>query len=174
MNPTRILLLLLVVVTFPFVASACGGDEGEIAGGDVTIPDIDTATVVEDVDTERLRQEVDEIEQVVRDDVSRLSEARSLDDLSGELQATRSQLEESAGDLTEVDVSDDPELERRRNQLESAVRDLSAQLEEAEGAVAERDLERAVRVVSEVAQDRERVDSGIDEIRRELEERAGE
>ncbi len=170
----RPVALILLVVSLALGASACVGDEDGIAGGDVTALDVDTEAVAEEVDLERLGQEVDEIERIVRDDVSELSGARSLDDFSGRVETTRSRLEESADDLTELDVSADPELERARDDLESAARDLSAQLEEAEGAVHERDLVRALREVSALADDRERVEDAIADIRRELDERAGE
>jgi hypothetical protein len=168
------LLLSLLAVTFVLAASTCGGDGGDMAGQEPTAPDVETQQIADDVDVEGLRQEVDEIERAVNDDVAGLSSARSLGELSRRAEAARSELDESAEDLAEVDVSADRELERARGELESAVRELSAGAEDVEVAVSERDLDRALREASGVVEDRERVDSAVAEVRRRLDELAGD
>ncbi len=167
------LLVSLLAVTFALAASTCGGDGGDTAGQEPTARDVETQEIADDVDVDRLRKEVDEIERAVNDDVAGLSSARSLGDLSRRAEATRSELDESAEDLAEVDVSD-RELERARGELESAVRELSAGVEDVEVAASERDLDRALREASGVVEDRERVDSAVAEIRRRLDELAGD
>ncbi len=154
-------------------SSGCGGDDATNAAEEAA-GDVGAETIAEDVDAESLRSELDEIERTVRDDVARLSEARSLDDLSERLKRARSKLDESAEDLSEVDLSGDPDLEGARDDLASALRDFSAEVVDAEGAVGEGDLSRSLREVRQLTEERKRIDDTIAEVRRRLDERAGE
>lgn len=177
MTAARAAVLSILVATLAFSA-ACGGETAEVGGEEATVPEVDTETatddLAEDVDVQGLTRELDDLERVVRDELSRLSEVRSLDDLSGRLESARSDLEQALENVRDADLSGDPDLERSRDELEAEVRDLSTQLEEAQAAVDERDLPRALSEVSAAVEGRQRLEGAIAELRRELDERTGE
>ena len=171
---SRVFPTVVAAVVLSLGATACGGDDGSAVDTTVTATVPGAATVTGgvdtgDVDTERLQEEADEIERIVRDDLARLSEARSVDDVRAAVEGTRSELDESAEELRDVDVSADADLEQARDNVDTAARDLSARLRDVETAVADDDLSRALSETAAALEDRQRVEDALSDLRRELE-----
>ncbi len=128
----RPLALLLTALVLGLVA-ACGGDDAG-PSGDATV---DTAEAADELD-----RRAEEVEAILEDRVRGLGDVRSPDDLSGELEGARSELDRAADDIADTDVPEAREDERA--ELEKRVRDLSSELGDAQERVDDDDLTGAL------------------------------
>jgi hypothetical protein len=172
MNRFRPLALVASALALSLGVSACGGDDGAAVDTTVTATVPGAGTITGEVDTGALESEADEIERIVRDDLARLSDARSVDDVRSAVEGTRTQLEESAGALREADVAD-ADLAQARDEVDAAVRDLSTQLRDVETAVADEDLSRTLTETAAALENRQTVEDALADLRRELERAQG-
>lgn len=124
---------VVMVAAAAVAAVGCGGDD--VDGGSAAEG---TTATVETPTADELGRHADDVEQIVEREVRDLSDVRSRDDLSEELGDARSQLDEKADEIERADV--EAELEDERDALESATRDLSAELADIEERVDANDL----------------------------------
>ena len=129
----RLSALVLTALALGLAVPACGGDDG-MPGADATV---DTREAADD-----LERRADEVEAVLEDRVRGLTDVRSTDDLSEELEGARSELDQAADDIADTDVSEERDDERA--ELEKRVRELSSELEDAQERVDDDDLTGAL------------------------------